>query len=264
MMQKNEDDLLRPWLAYHAYLFGPENLYVFDNGSDSDRCHAILDDFSRRGVHCDRSYASPAGFDAKGALVGDLIRQLDATGDFDLFLPLDCDEFVCLQQPDGAIVAERDAIRAHLAEFLGFRDVLQIRGSYFNAYPQPRRYYFFKERATLFTAGTIASLDRGFHDGRWLASARQRETALVHLHYHNTPFALLLAHAREKLRGRVADFEPATLRAYHGDGAHLIHYFLMSEARYLANFRARDLVHIDALADRLAQLGFAEPFAAGS
>jgi hypothetical protein len=31
MMQKNEDELLRPWLAYHSYLFSPENLYVFDN-----------------------------------------------------------------------------------------------------------------------------------------------------------------------------------------------------------------------------------------
>ena len=33
MMQKDEVHLLEPWLAYHGYLFGFENLYVLDNGS---------------------------------------------------------------------------------------------------------------------------------------------------------------------------------------------------------------------------------------
>ncbi|MCB1434952.1 MAG: hypothetical protein KDK75_21180, partial [Alphaproteobacteria bacterium] len=33
MMQKNEELLLPVWIAYFSHLFGPENLYVFDNGS---------------------------------------------------------------------------------------------------------------------------------------------------------------------------------------------------------------------------------------
>ena len=33
MMQKDESFLLEPWLLYNGYLFGFENLTVYDNGS---------------------------------------------------------------------------------------------------------------------------------------------------------------------------------------------------------------------------------------
>ena len=34
MMQKDEAILLEPWLTYHGHLFGLENLFVIDDGSD--------------------------------------------------------------------------------------------------------------------------------------------------------------------------------------------------------------------------------------
>lgn len=34
MMQRNEVNALEPWTKYHAVLFGLENLYVIDHGSD--------------------------------------------------------------------------------------------------------------------------------------------------------------------------------------------------------------------------------------
>ena len=35
MMQKNEKDLLPIFVAYYGHLFGYENIYIFDNGSDT-------------------------------------------------------------------------------------------------------------------------------------------------------------------------------------------------------------------------------------
>ena len=58
MMKSDEAFLLRPWLAYHGYLFGCENLFVMDNGSALADVRATLREFAARGVHVDWDHAS--------------------------------------------------------------------------------------------------------------------------------------------------------------------------------------------------------------
>src|SRR4051794_34461386 len=94
MMQKDEAFLLRPWLAYHGYLFGYENLFVFDNGSTLPNVRATLTEFARKGVNVDWDHASRDNYLAKGELIGDRIRTLEAAGEYDFMIPLDCDEFM--------------------------------------------------------------------------------------------------------------------------------------------------------------------------
>lgn len=256
MMQKNEEHLLRAWLTYHSYLFGPRNLFVFDNGSDSARCRAVLEEFAIEGVHCDFSKNSKADFQDKGRVIGDAILDLDLSQNFDFFVPLDCDEFFCLEDVDHQIVADRKKILTHLKQFIGVQDVLQIKGSYYNVLGKPAWYYFYKERASFFSAGTFKSIDLGFHYGRSRLSPDERETEIVHLHYSNKPFDILLSHAREKLSTRVADFQPATLQSYTGAGSHMIPFFFMTESQYQESlFSREDLVHTRALIDRLTELG---------
>ena len=43
MMQKNEDDLLEPWIKYHSNMFGAENLFIYDNGSTSPLVAEVLE-----------------------------------------------------------------------------------------------------------------------------------------------------------------------------------------------------------------------------
>ena len=68
MMQKNEADLLRPWVAYHAYLFGAENLYIFDNGSDDPDVIQQLEYVEGQGVTVDRSH--PKEYERKNPGIG--------------------------------------------------------------------------------------------------------------------------------------------------------------------------------------------------
>lgn len=50
-MQKNESKLLEAWIKYYGYLFGFENLYILDNGSNEDAVFSILKKYSRVGVN---------------------------------------------------------------------------------------------------------------------------------------------------------------------------------------------------------------------
>ena len=66
MMQRNEDDLLAPWLAYHGYLFGFENLYVIDHELTSSVTLDVIRRFKAAGVNFDFSYKRPSDYEGKG------------------------------------------------------------------------------------------------------------------------------------------------------------------------------------------------------
>ncbi len=62
MMFRDEVLLLKPWLHYHGYLFGFENLYVFDNGSRDETVLATLRQFAKIGANVDSSHQTSDGF----------------------------------------------------------------------------------------------------------------------------------------------------------------------------------------------------------
>src|SRR4051794_8936502 len=113
MMQKDEDILLRPWLLYHGYLFGFENLYVFDNGSSSEAVLATLQAFAAVGVNVDFTHDRPEDFEFKGEVIGRTIKEFRQDDRYDIALPLDCDEFLAVRGSAG-VTCNRNEILAEL------------------------------------------------------------------------------------------------------------------------------------------------------
>jgi hypothetical protein len=86
-MQKNEDDILVEWIEYHSYLFGIENIYMIDNGSN-EKCQKILRRYSSIGLNV----SSQPDYSKKGDYIFDLIKKNEK--DCDFAIPIDIDEFV--------------------------------------------------------------------------------------------------------------------------------------------------------------------------
>ena len=89
---KDEDELIEPWIAWHAKICGIENIIIFDNGSTSDK---VLDTYARHGgaltVYSYHGFVDAIhNLDAFASLYG----ALDASCSHFVFL--DTDEFLTL------------------------------------------------------------------------------------------------------------------------------------------------------------------------
>ncbi len=260
-MQRNEAVLLTPWVLYHGHLFGFENLFIFDNGSDDPATKATLSQLSStHGIHVDYSKNTKSDFEHKGDIFIDNILYLDNTGKYDFFIPLDCDEFVCVGNPKSVPDFARDHIHSELAQHKNSRDALVIEGCLYNSYGRKDYYYYLGVKKTFFAAGAAGSLDIGFHDGKSRLSDLKESTKVMLIHLHNKPLDLLKKSAIQKLSGRVANFDEATLRSYAGLGEHLVRYFFMDEAQYLNSFPKKSAIHIPAFAESLERYGSSIPY----
>lgn len=234
-MQKNERALLEPWLLYHAALFGFSALTVIDNGSDDPHVLRTLARYERRGVTVLRDYPTPADFGRKGAIVTDVLRAWDREGGYDFGVPLDCDEFLVALK--GRFAWDRDAVLSafgtlmgHRATFLNDRVLLNVpqRPGYFRAQIISR---------TVVAAGSIVSLDRGFHSPQTIYPDRWIRAPLACVHLHNRPsFADIRRAARQKLHHLIGDADPAEI-APTGESVHLYSYFRTTEEMFLEQYR---------------------------
>ena len=260
MMEKNENLLLTNWIRYHGALFGYENLYIFDNGSDNTEVKEALCRLGPQyNLNIDYSRTTKADHEAKGDIVVQKIRELEASSDYDFFLPLDCDEFVCVQNGDDLLFS-KEAVTDELARHRSSPDALKIRGCFYNCYGRKDYYYYLDVPKTFFATGAAGSLDVGYHDGKSRLSPNGTPTGIQLMHLHNKPFRTLKAHAEIKLKGRVASMEPADLKAYHGPGEHLIRYFFMTEEEYLDSFPKETALYIPEFASTLDRIGAPVPF----
>lgn len=75
-MQRNEDVCLDPWLIWHGHLFGYENLFVVDHGSDHPAVLECLLRAEARGTHVVRLPAA-ADYRLKGDFVTQVLRYAD-------------------------------------------------------------------------------------------------------------------------------------------------------------------------------------------
>jgi hypothetical protein len=260
MMQRNENLLLTHWIHYHGALFGYENLYIFDNGSDNVEVKEYL---GRLGpqyrLNLDYSKTTKADYEVKGDIVVQKIRELEALSDYDFFIPLDCDEFVCVQNGSD-ISFSREAVLAELGKHRSSPDALKITGCFYNCHGRKDYYYYLDVPKTFFAAGAAGSLDVGYHDGKSRLSPHSKPTAIQLMHLHNKPFKTLKIHAELKLKGRVRSMEPQDLRSYHGPGEHLIRYFFMTEAEYLDSFPKETAIYIPEFAATMDRMGTPLPF----
>jgi Glycosyl transferase family 2 len=235
MMQKDEEQLLEPWLAYHGHLFGLENLSVFDHGSVSPKVRKILDRYERMGVHVDRSHKDAIAYSRKAEIMGARMRELDGMRKYDFLFPLDCDEFVARRTESG-FTCDREAIHESLATLQDEQRTLKIAFQFANVPGRPDSFCYFEFRKTFFAADTFGWTDQGHHfEGSWKAPGF-RETEITHLHFHNKPYPLLIEHARRKLRVHIDPDDIEGLRNYKGRSVHLVPYLLMSETEYYARY----------------------------
>jgi hypothetical protein len=261
MMQKNESELLDKWLRYHGYLFGFDNLYVYDNGSEDKSIHQTLKNYISLGVNVDFEHKDKTHFENKGNLFLDKINQLqNDRPDYDFYIPLDCDEFIGFLDDEGNVSCDKTGLKAQLSQYVDVQDLLMFDSQYYNSSVSDVLFNKQPYRKCLFYKNTIKSLDVGFHWGKVKNSDKEQRTRLIQFHFHNKPFAIGKEHAREKLKDRVKDFELATLNNYQGPGLHLVRFFNQGESSYVNNQLKQTHVYSVALRHKFNELGLSWPF----
>jgi hypothetical protein len=258
MMQRDEDLLLEGWLRYHGYLFGFENLEIFDNGSTDPHTIETLRIYEAAGCHVHRQFDKVADFHGKGFHFENVIKHYDASEDYDFAFPLDCDEFVTVLTPDG-ISCSRRRIHDHLDTLTGERGALRVAHCLFNAPGRPGHFWAEPYPKGFLASNTVGTIDHGFHAVTSRVQDGVRGTNIAYLHFHNKPLADLLRHARHKLEHFVDVDDPEALRAYDGPGLHMISYFEMSEADYRAKADDKLLVMFGGFARLIRALGIDSP-----
>jgi hypothetical protein len=258
MMQKDERQFLEPWIAYHAWLFGIDNLYVFDNGSTDPRVLEILRRYTGKGLRVDYSRKTTKDFEGKGGIIAGKIRALDANAPYDFYFPLDCDEFVVALDGETPRAGKAE-IETALAPLVGEPRVLDVGRALMNNPVMPDRYLLSSAlRKSFFARGACLSLDLGFHDGRAITTDERVATSLAYAHFHYRSYRAHQFHGRQKLLGRVREMTRAELRRVQRlklGGYHLVPKLLMSEAEYNAFLSQEPPVHFLELRRRLDELG---------
>lgn len=202
MMQRNEKSLLKPWVEYYSDLFGASNLFIFDNGSTDESLKTYLNQLKvEHGIHVDFSHQSSVDFRRKGVIFQKLITELEAYNYYDLFMPLDCDEFMSVLVKDGhenTFSLDRNFIYQELSRYSYSADALKVK-TFFNNMPHKTdAFYEQKGEKTAFSAGSISKLDHGFHKGE-THSGKELVTHITYVHFHNKPLNELKGHAYNKL-----------------------------------------------------------------
>ncbi|MBU6448556.1 MAG: glycosyltransferase family 2 protein [Rhodospirillales bacterium] len=231
LMQKNEVNALEPWLLYHAHLFGMENLCVIDHGSTHPRVLNTLSWYEAEGLNVVRLPAE-ANYQRKGEFVTEQLNRLDETGDYDLLLPIDCDEFLALRREDGRFTCNRGEILACLGQYLGRPETLEIKQNLLNLLGHPGRFWVFPYQKVFFSAGHVGVVDHGSHTDVSGRGNGLLETSLVYLHFHHKSWDEQVKAGKEKLRPFVDVDDPEALAAFRGPGWHLLVHINAGEAAY--------------------------------
>lgn len=261
-MQKNEKDLIEPWIIYHANLFGLTNLYVYDNGSTEPNTLTLLKKYEKQGLNVDYSRSTKQDFESKGRIISSRIKELEKN-QYDFFFPLDCDEFIACIDKNGQISLTFDSIKSTLLPFKDDPRVLAIQRAYDNS-PMHFDYYLPREdqRKCFFANGACAELDIGFHQGKAKTTIEQLKIPIIYFHFHHKPYIDFQESSREKLTGRVVDFTEETLLEHFKSkkpGFHLIPRLLMSKNEYNSQFSINHRIHYPNLNKTLRSLGATFP-----
>lgn len=267
MMQKNEFGLLEPWLIYHGDLFGFDNLYVFDNGSDDPSVIDVLSRYEARGVSVSRQFDSATDYPKKGEILTEKIRALnsDEAKPYDIYFPLDCDEFVAVEI-DSIPTVEKNEILKYIFSIKDKKAIFHVTTNYSNVLGFPAYFRKAPYSKVIFTKNCIGTLDHGSHLHGNLKSFDVERTDLIYIHCHYKPFETVLQHSRDKLKPwvDVTNAEDLQKLEYEkGPGFHLVPYLKMSEQEYMAQFEPQRAEHIPGFSLSLSALGCDTSFLLG-
>ena len=161
-MQKDEVDLLGPWLRYHGHMFGFENLVVIDNGSTIPSVLETLATYEKVGTIIYRQFSTPEHYHQKGPITADVIRVLDNQCDYDFVIPLDCDEFLALWLING-VTCDRRLIHEYLEALPGTETHFRIGTCLYNDPGRPGWFWPQTALKGLMRSQSVISLDHGCH-----------------------------------------------------------------------------------------------------
>lgn len=259
LMQKNERSLLKPWIEYHANLFGIDNIYLYDNGSTDFEVVQMLDEYERKGLCVYREYSSKDDFERKGRIFSDKIKELDSVSPYDFYFPLDCDEFIACETNLGLSIKKSDIVE-ELSKYQYGSALLMIGRAYSNSPLHPDEYMPENELdKCFFIRNTCKSLGSGFHSGETVAELKKIiRTNIVYFHFHYKPYDQYLESAKNKLEGRIADFSKESLWEYaekQRPGFHLISNIMSTSLEYYSRFYVQHRIKFQKLRQFLSELG---------
>lgn len=237
MMEKDEVENLARWLAHYAYLFGFENLTIFDNGSTNPATISLLKSAESRGAIVRYDLNVTRDFHLKGIHFTSVIKGWDNDAAYDFALPVDCDEFLAVFDEHG-LTRDREAIHRHFDALKGQQASLRIDTSLFNV-PGRRGWYapvrhFFKG---FVAARTLDFCDNGHHAPLTL-NKQVASSSFTYLHEHHHPYEEWRRRLRVKVEGLVDLDDEAAMRHYltipGAEGVHAVASLLIGEAAYLS------------------------------
>ena len=242
MMQKDETQLLEPWLKYYGYIFGFENLEIIDNGSSDAHVLSILKKYERVGCIVHRKFSTAQDFISKGRIIQDIIQEWDEKHDYDFALPVDCDEFLCFVSDDH-IYCSRDILHKNLDQFVNVTNPIMIRYHLINVPNEAGWFFLQPQRKCIIARNTLAHLDHGFHTPKTKSGQQAVYTEFVMAHLHNKDFYHTIVCSQQKLASLVDLSDLDALKSYKGDGHHLVQYFFMSVDTYNSRYNSSVTVY---------------------
>jgi hypothetical protein len=218
MMQKNEIDLLPLFISYYGYLFGYKSLYIFDNGSD-EYMASILENAIELGCSVNFDYKSPKDFENKGAIIGDHINK--NINEFDIALPLDCDEFIVLEGINNRFI-DKSLFNEYFSSLENGAHFVANR--YLNNPYKKNKFYKPTKNSKLFFKGCKVKIkDVGFHKADLpFGTSIFKDGALAYFEFHNRSYHELIERSQEKMKLRLDLNELPN--NYNGIGYHLYEY----------------------------------------
>lgn len=259
MMQRDETALLQPWIEYHAHLFGLENLYVWDNGSEAVSLKKLLVSYQKKGLNVYWALNNEIDFRRKGNILGEKIKELDLQDRYDFYLPIDCDEFLALRVGNDKITTDRQKIFDAFDALSGEKQALGMRLAYYNVLGHEGYYWPTTHKKTFFYKGTFGRMDRGYHEGQSRLAEGKRETDFVYMHYQNKPYTMLVEHSKNKLRPFMNVDDTEELKASY-DTNRLARFILDGEDEYMKKFTTEDAIFLPEFRESFAKHGITPPF----
>jgi hypothetical protein len=241
MMMKNEALLFKPWVRYHEWLFGKQNLYIWDNGTTDPDLLLELHQYRADGYNISFDRHTAGDYRNKALIMGAQIKKFDQGAEYDFHIPIDCDEFFMLEQ-GGAPTFDRDAILASLAGLLEAPGSLVMRTAYYNVLGHANHYWRYADRSKtqakcFFARNQFIAMGHGYHKAD-TRSGGTRDTDFGYMHFHHRPAHVVAAHARNKVVAFIDPKDEVSMTANAGN--RLVRQMFDSPERYLQRFRIDD------------------------
>ena len=242
LMIKNEVSLLEAWLDYHSQLFGPGSIHLFDNGSTNNQTLSIIDRWKPKLGSFSDSYKTPEDFKNKNEFCLKKVRELESKG-YDLFFPMDCDEFIAVETEDG-VSTSRLSVFEELDKYKNVDKILRIKWAYDNSPVYIGKYIRSRgQKKCFFFKNICESLDHGYHDATSYEHGLEVVfTNIVYIHHHFREYHDYVRAAKDKLLPWTNEFDFNSLKKFKADsrpGHHLIDRILSDESLYYVDTRER-------------------------